>query len=97
MLTYEQAREAADRLKAAHDAASKPLEAFPKGPLGLTPDAVKQTPEWRTAYAAERKAFEAMRQANAYLVKHYGRRYRTDKQAEIMAERMAKLGKTPSK
>lgn len=36
--------------------ASKALKVFPKGNMGLTPDAVKQSPEYKAAQAAYRTA-----------------------------------------
>lgn len=53
------------RLEAERAAASAELRAFPKdGPMGLTPDAVKATPEWRAASARYQAAHEALRQFN---------------------------------
>jgi len=45
--------------------ASKALKAFPRGPMGMTPDAVKFSPEYRAAKAAYQKAFEAVRSFNS--------------------------------
>ena len=59
-------RDAADaRVKAA----SAAMAAFPKGEMGLTPDAVKATPEWKAAYLEMDRAKVALRNANAAVVK----------------------------
>lgn len=47
------------------DAASAALKAFPKGPMGLTPDAVKALPEYQAAKREYAVAFAALRAANA--------------------------------
>lgn len=49
-------------------AAGKALKAIPgvnSGPNGLTPDSVKQSPEFRAAKAACDQAFQAVRAFNA--------------------------------
>ncbi len=58
------------------------LQQFPKGAMGLTPDSVKATPEWRKAKAQYEVAAQQLRNANAYMVKHY--------RAEMAAERAAR-------
>lgn len=46
-------------------AAGAALKAFPRGRMGLTPDAVKATPEWRAAKQAYDRAFAALRSFNS--------------------------------
>jgi hypothetical protein len=41
------------------------LKSFPKGPMNLTPDPVKATPEWKAAKAATDKAFANLRAFNS--------------------------------
>lgn len=45
------------------------LNAFPKGHLGLTPDSVKATPEWKAAKQDYERAFSALRAFNAHQYK----------------------------
>jgi hypothetical protein len=52
-------------LEARVDSASKALQAFPRGPLGMIPDEVKRTPEYRAARAEFDAAFSALRRHNA--------------------------------
>lgn len=40
------------------------LRAFPRGPLGLTPDAVKASAEWKAAKRSSDAAFTALRRFN---------------------------------
>lgn len=59
---------AKNALYAEMKAASKVLKAIPgvnSGPNGLTPDSVKQSPEFRAAKAACDRAFQAVRSFNA--------------------------------
>ena len=44
---------------------SQALKQFPKGPLGLTPDSVKATAEYRQAKQAYADAFAKLRAFNA--------------------------------
>ena len=44
--------------------AAAALAAFPRGPMGLTPDSVKASPEWQAAKAAWTEAFSALRAYN---------------------------------
>jgi len=66
-------------------AASEALNAVPgigSGPMGLTPDAVRATPEYRTAKAAFDAAFAALRDFNGKFNKQFA--------AELRAERRAR-------
>lgn len=51
--------------EAAVRAASQNLKAFPKGPMGLTPEDVKNSPEYKAAKQAYSSAFERLRQFNS--------------------------------
>lgn len=45
-------------------AASQALKSFPRLPNGMTPDAVKASPEWKAAQAEYTEAFAAYRAEN---------------------------------
>lgn len=49
--------------------ASAAMGRFPRGPMGLTPDDVKASPEWRKAKARYDRAFANLRAFNAAMVK----------------------------
>ena len=53
-----------DSLEAAVKAASEALKRFARGPMGLTPDAVKFSPDYRAAKLAFDTAFSRLRQFN---------------------------------
>ena len=68
-MTFEEAKSAKADLEAAVEHAAAKLKAFPKGPMGLTPDDVKFGPEFRAAKAAHEQAFKRLRSFNAVYVK----------------------------
>jgi hypothetical protein len=70
-MEFLEAKAKADALWKAHEDAAAPLDRFARGPMGLTPDAVRSSPEWKAAYAAERKAFAELRAYNAWYVKAF--------------------------
>jgi hypothetical protein len=81
-MDYAEAKARANALWDAHKALADKLALFPRGAMGLVPDAVKDSPEWKAAYAAERKAFFALREYNGWYVKTFN--------AERKAERKLK-------
>lgn len=76
--TYEQAKAYQDMLYSALDRANSALQAFPKGALGLTPDSVKASAEFKQANARYQAAFQAVRSFNAWFTKQY----KKERQAE---------------
>jgi hypothetical protein len=88
-MNFEQAKAKALALWEAHADAAAVLAVFPKGAMGLTPDAVKASPEWQAAYRIERAAFAELRTFNAMYVK----RFKKEIYAARAAERMAKAQK----
>ena len=78
---YAAEKEAWEKVKARSAAAADALKKYPKGPNGMTPDAVKKTEAWRRDYAEYEQAFANERKWNASMLRKYG--------AEIRAERQA--------
>ena len=74
-----------------HDAAAIRLRAIvgdERGPMNLTPDHIKSTPEWQYAYNLERALFDNMRRWNRLMAKHFKkelREYYANKKAEKIA------------
>ena len=63
---FEAAKRMHDRLDAEVARTSAALKAFPtSGPMNLTPDHVKASPEFKAAKAAFDRAFAALRNFNA--------------------------------
>ncbi|QDJ96225.1 hypothetical protein Xoosp13_38 [Xanthomonas phage Xoo-sp13] len=63
------------------DTLSAELQKFPKGPMGLTPDHVKATPEFKFAKYVFDLAFKKLREFNG----EFNRKFK----AEIKADRRA--------
>tara|TARA_R110002096_G_scaffold110585_1_gene241531 strand:- start:136 stop:381 length:246 start_codon:yes stop_codon:yes gene_type:complete len=55
---------------------SAALQVFPRGNMGLTPDDVKASPEYKTAKADFDAVFKALRNANRHLTSHFRLEYR---------------------
>lgn len=75
-MTFAEAKARYDELYAAAKRASDALQAFPSGPMGLTPDDVKFSPEFMAASAAYRTAAKRSRDYNTWFIKNYAREYR---------------------
>lgn len=56
-----------------------------RGPTGLTPDIVKEAPEWRAAKARVDKAFARLRSFNATFVKRFAKELRTERSERTRA------------
>lgn len=65
---------------------SRRLGVSERGPMGLTPDAVKEMPEWRAAKTRVDKAFAQLRAFNAAFVKRFAKELRAER-AERTRER----------
>ncbi len=76
---YAIAKAAKQFLESEHKSAGDAMSAFPTGEMGLTPDHVKQSEEWRAAYSRYQAAHTALRNFNAKFFKQYRK--------EIAAER----------
>lgn len=59
----------------------------PDGPMGLTPDAIKASPDYQNALALYREAFATLRAFNG----QYAKRFRREIAADIQASREARL------
>jgi len=85
-MTYTEAKIYREALYQAHDITARDLRALSsgkRGPMGLTPDHIKQTPEWKSAYRRERQAFERLRNHNAYMAKAFKKEMREERKAKF--------------
>jgi hypothetical protein len=82
------ARERAEVLNTAVNVTSAKLQEFPRGPLGLTPDEVKASPEWKTAYSSFNTAFQALRKFNGPYAKRFADELRHERNT-VRAARLA--------
>ena len=89
-MTFEQATALRDTFNRLVDETSATLRAIPgvgSGPMGLTPDAVKFSPEFRAADLAFKYAFANLRAFND--------RYTKEFKKEVRAARRAKYAPAP--
>lgn len=80
-ITYDEAKARADTLNAAVKAAGDVLRAYPTGPMGLTPDDVRATPQWKANKLAYDRAFAALRTFNQSFTKTFARQIRAERKA----------------
>lgn len=76
---FEDAKAERDLLEKEANAASAALQVFPRGAMGLTPDAVAATPEYRAAKARFQKAFARQREFNAVFTKRFAKELRSER------------------
>ena len=76
---FEEAKAEVALLEKEVDAANEVLKTFPRGTMGLTPDAVATTPEYRAAKARFQKAFARLRAFNAVYVKRFAKELRAER------------------
>lgn len=83
-MTYATAKAAREALQEQTRIAGDRLKAIPgvgSGPMGLTPDHVKNSPDYKDARLTYDRAFEAERRYNALFVKMYKREIQADRKA----------------
>lgn len=81
-MSYELAKSRKAELEAQEKAASDALLAFPRASNGLTPDSVKSSPEWQTAYARHAQAFAALRNFNQQFFRVFKKEARQERIAK---------------
>lgn len=84
-MNYLEARSMQDALNEACTVAGKPLDSFPCGATGLTPDDVKASPEYKAAKASCENAFQRLRAFNTFVNKTFAK-----DRKEYMRERAIK-------
>lgn len=91
-MNYTEAKAKGEELERRSKQAGERLRAIPgvgSGPMGLTPDSVKASPEYQKAKAEADKAFAELRAFNTFFVKQFARECREErrKRDEERAER----------
>ena len=74
-MNFEQALAHKLKLEANAQTASDALNEFPSGTMGLTPDHIKQSPEFIAARAAYNAAANALKEFNKAFLKVYKKQY----------------------
>lgn len=85
--TWPEAKAAQESASARVKAASATMDKYPKSSMGLTPDAVKASPQWRADKAEMDAAMFELQRANSVVAKSFAK----ESAAERDARRAAKL------
>lgn len=64
------------RLEAECETFSRSMQIFPRGSMGLTPDHVKESPEFQQAKRSFDASFRRLRDFNALFLKKFKKQYR---------------------
>lgn len=83
MYTYKQYVIIRNNLRKALEKWSEVLQSFPKGAMGLVPDAVRATPEYKTAKTAYDSSFHTLRVLNGKYVKQYKKELAADRKIAL--------------
>lgn len=86
---YAIAKAQNQKLAAVVEQHSATMQTFPRGPMGMTPDDVRATPEFKTANANFDRAFAALRAHNGFMSKNF----KTEMKADRDAARQARFRK----
>ena len=78
---YDMAKAHGEKLNAEYKRTAGIMNAYPKGPMGLTPDHIKATPEWQANRQAAKAAFQALRNHNAQMSKYFKKEMKADRDA----------------
>lgn len=78
-MTFEEAKATQVARRVRYEITSKALNAFPRGAMGLTSDAVKFSPEFRQAKAENDHAFEELRIFNSYMLQTFAKECREER------------------
>lgn len=80
MSDYAQAKKLRDQLEAECDRAGRALKALSGGgPMNMTPEAVRDTPEWQKAKRESDTAFRALRNFNTVFTRRFRREIAQDR------------------
>lgn len=87
-MCYEIARQMKSVMEARYDEASARLQGIDgvgAGPMGLTPDHVKASPEYRAAKQDFQACGDALRRFNTWFMREHGKEYRAEWKARRAA------------
>ncbi len=76
---FEDAKAERDSIQEEVNAADAAINAFPKGAMGITPDAIRATPEFRAANVRFQKAFARLQAFNTIYVKKFAKEIRAER------------------
>ena len=74
-MTFLELLEKRDDVQITVDTLSESLQKFPKGEMGLTPDTVKNSPEFKEVKSNFNKQFSSLRKLNSFIMKNFKKEY----------------------
>lgn len=86
-MTYPEFKRTVETYQAIADKHSATLQTFPRGPIGITPDEVKFSPEYQAVKQAYDRAARAIRDLNGTYAKTFAKEIRADIDAARAARR----------
>lgn len=81
IMTYEEAKKIRDGIEHEVSRFSIALKSFPRGPMGLTPDTVKASAEWKNAKQGYDATYRKLQNFNSILSKHFDKEIKADRDA----------------
>ena len=81
MPTYQESKAERDRLDQESSDASRALQVFPRGAMGITPDHIKASAEWQAANLRYRRASKALQDFNVVFTRQFAKELSADRDA----------------
>lgn len=74
-MTYEEAKKHKEYLTTVNSYHSKQLQAYPKNELGLVPDDIRESLEYKNAKQEYVQSFRKLQNFNSYFMKNFKKEY----------------------
>lgn len=86
-MTFEEAKTYKQELEKKNDIDSNLLQTFEKNELGMTPDHIRELPEWKKAKQTFEQSFAELRNFNKWFMKKFKKEYAADRRKNRFAVR----------
>lgn len=81
-MTYEEAKEKKIQINEEYDIASENIRQFERNAMGLIPDHIRESEEYKDADYQERLAFAKLRKFNEWFLKNFKKEYMKERSAK---------------
>jgi hypothetical protein len=78
-MTYEEAKAYKQQLDEKSKIDSDLLNSFEKNSMGMTPDHIRETTEWKKAKQSSEKSFSELKNFNSWFMKNFKKEYAADR------------------
>lgn len=82
-MDYKEAKIFKQKLQDINSHASKEINKFEKGDMGLTPDHVRKSPEYQKAKKEYDDSFKKLREFNSWFLKEFKKEYAQDRRNRL--------------